>query len=443
MKNKFLIILALLIHSISQGQPIQSKILITNVQVFNGIDNKLVKTNVLIEGSIISKIDTFFSNVTSNDITIIDGTGKYLMPGLIDAHVHLILENLPAPAIHTADIGFMNLLASYYAEKQLMRGFTSVRDMGGNVFSLAKSIDMGLVKGPRVFPSGAAISQTGGHGDFDLPTSVPNDGELSYLSKTGMTAIADGYDEVLKQTRVQLRQGATQIKLCAGGGIISMYDPIDVSQYTEQEIRAAVEAAENWGTYVTVHAYNNTSVRRAISAGVKCIEHAQLINDTTAKLMADKKVWWSLQPFLNDNDVTPYPEGSSNWKKQMEVINGTDNAYKMAKKYKIKVAFGTDHLFDSSTVGNQGHILTKLTRWYTPFEILKMATHDNAELLSMCGERNPYPLGKLGEISVGAYADLIILDGNPLENINLLENPTDHFKLIMKNGVIYKNELTQ
>jgi imidazolonepropionase-like amidohydrolase len=220
-----------------------------------------------------------------------------------------------------------------------------------------------------------------------------------------------------------------------------MYDPIDVSQYSEAEIKAAVDAASNWGTYVTVHAYLPESIKTAVAAGVKCIEHGQLIDESTAKLMAEKSIWWCLQPFMDDEDVTPFPAGSSNWKKQMEIIKGTDNAYKLAKKYRIKLAFGTDCLFDSTSAKNQGKILCKLLNWFTPFEILKMATHDNAELLAMSNKRSPYQEGKLGEITEGAYADLIIVDGNPLENIRLIGDPENHFKLIMKNGVIYKNKM--
>ena len=257
----------------------QNQTLINNVFIFNGKDNKVFKANVLIEGSRIKKIDSNSIAIDKSKTIVVEGKGKYLIPGLIDAHAHTLLESMPLPMILTSDLGFINLYASYFAEKQLMRGFTTVRDMGGNSFSLAKSINMGMVKGPRIFPSGAPISQTGGHGDFGFPTDVPRNGDNSYLAKTGMTAIADGVDQVLLRTREQLRQGASQIKLLAGGGIISMYDPIDVSQYSEAEIRAAVEAAENWGTYVTVHAYLPKSIRTAIAAGVKCVEHGQLIDD--------------------------------------------------------------------------------------------------------------------------------------------------------------------
>lgn len=422
----------------------QNKTLIKNISIFNGIDNKIIKANILVEGQLIKKIDSaeIKFNSKSTEVTIIDGTGKYLIPGLIDAHAHLLLESMPLSLLLTSDLGYINLFAASFAEKQLLRGFTTVRDMGGSSFSLAKAINTGLIKGPRIFPSGAAISQTGGHGDFDLPTDVPKNGDNSYLNKTGMTAIADGPDQVLVRTREQLRQGATQIKLMAGGGIVSMYDPIDVSQYSEAEIKAAVSAAENWGTYVTVHAYLPKSIRTAIAAGVRCIEHGQLIDEETAKLMSEKDIWWCIQPFMDDEDATSFPVGSQNWKKQMEIIKGTDNAYRLAKKYKIKTAFGIDCLFDSVSAKNQGKILCKLQNWFSPFEILKMATHDNAELLRMCNKRNPYQLGNIGEITEGAYADLIIVEGNPIQNIRLIEDPEKNFMLIMKDGIIYKNKLT-
>lgn len=426
----------------SQPAP-PSRILITDVNIFNGKDNKIVKANILVEGKLIKAISPKpIPTDKSANTQVISGEGKYVMPGMIDAHVHMLFESVPQLVAMTSDIAFLNFLAARAAEKQLLRGFTSVRDLGGGSLSLAKAIDMGLVNGPRVFSSGAFISQTGGHGDFGLPTDVPRKpGDMSYAERNGAVAIADGADQVLLRAREQLRQGATQLKLMAGGGVASSYDPLDVTQYSEDEFRAAVSAAENWGTYVTVHAYTPDAIQKAVHAGVKCIDHGQLADETTAKLMAEKGIWWSLQPFLDDEDANVYPEGSANKAKQMEVSNGTDNAYKLAKKYNIKTAWGTDCLFNAKQAEKQGKKLTKLTRWYTPFEVLKMATSTNAALLAMCGKRNPYPEGKLGEISEGAYADLIIVNGNPLENIKLVEDPENNFKLIMKDGKIHKNTL--
>lgn len=437
-----IIILALLVQIsptlFAQVKP--TKILINNVEIFNGKDQKTLKGNVLIENNIITKISTnAIATDRSGATQIIDGQGKFLMPGLIDAHVHLLFESVPQVQAMMSDFAMLNLMAAKASEKQLLRGFTTVRDLGGGSLTLAKAIDMGLVIGPRVYSSGAFISQTGGHGDFGLPTDVPRKiGELSYAERNGMVAVADGADNVLMRTREQLRQGATQIKLMAGGGVSSNYDPLDVAQYTEAEFKAAVSAAENWGTYVTVHAYTPLAIKTAIEAGVKCIDHGQLADEETAKLMAEKGIWWSLQPFL-DNGKSSFAEGSANRLKQIEMNKGTDIAYALAKKYNIKTAWGTDILFDPKVASQQGSKLSVMTRWYTPFEILKMATSTNAELLRMSGKRDPYQKGKLGEITEGAYADLIIVDGNPLENIKLVENPETNFLLIMKDGAIYKN----
>jgi imidazolonepropionase-like amidohydrolase len=210
----------------------------------------------------------------------------------------------------------------------------------------------------------------------------------------------------------------------------------------EREIHAAVEAAEAWGTYVTVHAYTPNSIRAAIKAGVRCIEHGQLIDKDTATLIAETGTWLSLQPFLDDQDATPFPEGSVSRIKQLQMVQGTDNAYRLAKRYKIKVAFGTDTQFSAKAASRQGAKLAKLARWFTPAEVLKMATADNAELLAMSGPRNPYP-GKLGVVEEGALADLLLVDGDPIANIRLVEDPVKNFVVIMKDGKIYKNTVSQ
>jgi len=228
--------------------------------------------------------------------------------------------------------------------------------------------------------------------------------------------------------------------LAAGGGVASNYDPIDVSQYTEAEFRAAVDCAENWGTYVAVHAYTPRAIQTSLRGGVRCIEHGQLMNDETARMIADKGAWLSSQPFLDDEDANPQPEGSINRAKQLQVSEGTNTAYEFAKKYKIKTAWGTDTLFDPGLATKQGKQLAKMTRWYSADEVLITATSTNAELLAMCGQRNPYN-GKLGVIESGAFADLLIIDGDPIANIKLIADPDKNLKLIMKDGRIYKNSL--
>jgi len=255
----------------------------------------------------------------------------------------------------------------------------------------------------------------------------------------GAAMIADSPDEVRVRVREQLLQGASQIKLTAGGGVSSPHSPLDASTFTEAELRAAVEAAENWGTYVAVHAYTPMSIQRSISAGVKVIEHAHLMDEATAKLIADRGVWLSTQPFPDDI-VEVYPPGSVERSKAQAVLTGLDRTYNLAKKYRIKVAFGTDILFSAQQAEDQGALLVKTTRWYSPAEALAMATGIGAQLLALSGERNPYP-GKLGVVEEGALADLLLVDGNPIENIELVADPAKNFVVIMKDGKIHKNTL--
>jgi imidazolonepropionase-like amidohydrolase len=415
--------------------------LFQDVRIFDGRSAALSPpSNVLVKGNIIERISSEPIPVGPN-VTVIAAKGRTLMPGLIDAHWHAFMASVPQPVLMTADPNYLQLLAARQAEATLMRGFTTVRDLGGPVFGLKRAIDEGVIVGPRIYPSGAFISQTSGHGDFRFSFEVPRlpGGPLSHSEAEGIAAIADSPDEVRLRAREQLRAGASQIKLMGGGGVASPYNPIESTQFTEPEIRAAVEAAENWGTYVTVHAYTPRAIQQAIAAGAKCIEHGQLIDEPTARLMAEKEIWWSLQPFLDDQDA-PLLVNPVSQKKQLQVFAGTDNAYRLAKKYKIKTAFGSDVLFDAKITTRQGAILAKLVRWYTPAEVLKMATADNGELMALSGFINPYP-GKLGVVEQGALADLLLVDGNPIESIKLMENPDKNFLVIMKDGTIYKNTL--
>jgi imidazolonepropionase-like amidohydrolase len=324
-----------------------------------------------------------------------------------------------------------------------MRGFTTVRDVGGPVFGLKRAIDDGIVKGPRIYPSGAMITVTSGHGDFRQLTDLPRTlgGALSRMEVIGGAMVADSPDEVRVRVREQLMQGASQIKLTAGGGVSSPFSPIDATTFTGAELQAAVEAARNWGTYVTAHAFTPDAIQQAIAAGVTCIEHGFLMDDATAKLIADKGIWLSLQP-LPEELRQGFPVGSVERAKADEVWPGIGKAYEFAKKYKIKTAWGTDVLFSRALAQRQGAILASLVRWYTPAEALAMATGTNAELLALSGKRNPYP-GKLGVVEQGALADLLLVDGNPLEDINLIADPAKNFRVIMKDGRIYKNTLTR
>jgi imidazolonepropionase-like amidohydrolase len=285
------------------------------------------------------------------------------------------------------------------------------------------------------------ITVTGGHGDFRQPFEVPRviGAPQSRGEQLGAAMIADSPDEVRVRVREQLLLGATQIKLTAGGGVASPHSPLDASTFTEAELRAAVEAAENWGTYVAVHAYTSASIQRAIAAGVTCIEHGHLMDEPTAKLMAEKGIWLSTQPFP-DELADAFPPGSLEREKAFEVFAGTDRVLALARKYGIKTAFGTDILFSQQLAQRQGELLAKLARWYTPAEALVMATATNAQLLVLSGKRNPYP-GRLGVIEQGALADVLLVDGDPIANLELVEDPAKNFVVIMKDGKIFKNTL--
>ena len=411
----------------------------SNLRLFDGKSDALIEgLRVVVEGKTIKSVEPAETPLAP-DARVVDCGGGVLMPGLIDSHWHAMMASLPVTVLLTADVGYITLVAADEARKTLMRGFTSVRDMAGPTFSLKRAIDTGLAPGPRIWPSGAMISQTGGHGDFRFPYEVPAspNAPLSRVEAIGGGAVADGVDRVLTRAREQLMLGASQLKLAAGGGVSSHYDPIDVSQYTEAEFRAAVDAAENWGTYVAVHAYTPRAIRTAIRGGVKCIEHGHLMDVATAELIAQNGIWLSTQPFLNNEYSSSQPTAEGEAKAQ-QVYAGTDAAYKFAKAFNLKTAWGTDILFDSKMTTHQGAILTTLERWYRPAEILKMATAVNGELLAMSGPRNPYP-GKLGVIETGALADLIVVDGDPLANLKLIADPDKNFVLIMKDGRVVKD----
>jgi imidazolonepropionase-like amidohydrolase len=419
-----------------------ASVLFNNVKIFDGKGGVVTgPSNVLVTGKQISKIS---SEAIATDkaarVTVINGGGRVLMPGLIDAHTHIMFSSLPKAALLTADLSFLTIVATKEAEATLMRGFTSIRDVGGPSLGLKAAIDAGIVPGPRIWSSGAMISQTGGHGDFRLPNELPAEpGSMNYSERTGAAMIADDEGMVRKRVREQLALGASQIKLMAGGGVSSNFDPLDVAQYSVPELRAAVEAAENWGTYVTVHAYTRRAVQQAIAAGVKCIEHGNMLDEEAAKSMAEHGTWWSMQPFSDDRP-SAFAEGTPNRIKQLTMYSGTDTAYQLAKTYKIKTAWGTDALYSPETAAQQGYMLSKMVKWYTPPEALAMATSGNAELLAMSGPRTPYP-GKLGVVEAGALADLILVDGDPAKDLSLVADAAKNFVIIMKDGKIYKNSV--
>ena len=422
--------------------PTAPAVLLQNVRIFDGKSASLsAPSHVLVRGEVIERISSA-TIAPPAGTTVIDGQGRTLMPGLIDNHWHTMLA---APSMGTTlegDLGYLTLLAAVEARATLMRGFTTVRDLGGPSFALKRAIDEGLVVGPRIYPSGAMITITGGHGDFRALHELPRQigGPPPLTGALNASQLADSPDEVRLRTREQLLMGASQIKLTAGGGVASPHSPLDASTFTEEELRAAVQAAGNWGTYVCVHAYTPEAIQRAIGAGVKVIEHGHLMDDASARLIAEKGIWLSFQPFVDDGFVPRMPPSSM--ARLRQVFSGTEQTVALAKKYKLKLAWGTDILFSAANATRQGAMLVQMGKWFTPAEVLAMATGTNAQLLQLSGPRNPYP-GKLGLVEEGALADLLLVDGNPLETLGLIETPDKSFVLIMKGGRIHKNLLAR
>lgn len=421
-------------------QVLDRPLLLRNLRLFDGRSPELREgVSVLVRGNRIEALVGAGEAVA--EARTLDCGGRTVMPGLIDAHWHATLAGISQAAALTADSGYLHIKAALEAERTLLRGFTTVRDVGGPVFALKRAIDEGITAGPRIFPSGSMLSQTSGHGDFRRRYELPRTGMTppSRVESLGAAVIADGVDEVLRRTREQLMLGASQIKLLAGGGVTSSYDPLDTLQYSEAELRAAVGAASDWGTYVTVHVYTARGIQRAIAAGVRCIEHGQLTDEETVRLIADQGVWWSLQPFLDDEDANQYAEPERQ-AAMRQVAQGTERAYTLARKHGVRLGFGTDILFSPEGASRQGAHLAKLTRWFEPLDVVRQATSRNAELLQLSGPRAPYA-GPLGVIEPGALADVLVVDGDPTRDVSLLARPEQTLRVIIKDGKLYKNTL--
>lgn len=417
-------------------------ILINNVRVFGADGCGLTPpTSVLIQDRRIAAIG---EEKPPEGAVSIQGGERVLMPGLSDAHVHLFAAGTTQAGLTmgATGMGYYNALAE--AERMLMRGFTTVRDMAGDVAALRQVLDSGAFPGPRIYPSQAAISQTSGHGDHSAvyeDATAFSCGLHTRAEQIGFMRVADGRDQVLAAVREQLKKGASQIKIMAGGGVASAYDPLDVVQYTPDELSAAVEAASDWGTYVSAHVYNDEGIRRAIAAGIRSIEHGHLAaGPETFKLMASKGVWMSTQPFLESDHEYANPD---NTEKNKEVCAGVLNSFTWAREAGTKIAFGTDLLLEPEKAGLQNEMLIRLSTCFefSPTEALRIATSGNAELFRLSGERDPYKEARLGEITVGAWADVLLVEGDPTEDLTVLGDPDKNLAVIIKDGRIYKNLL--
>ena len=420
-----------------------SQFLFENVRVFDGVSDGLSSpTSVLVENNLIKSIG---GGSAGPQAVRIDGGGRTLMPGLMDAHVHLSLVRRPGEIRNDYDWMYVGALANEQAREMLLRGFTTVRDIGGPTVGLHRAIEEGQIIGPRIFSSGPYITQTSGHGDFrnynDPHPGIT--GELSLMERQGWLIMADGPAEVTRAVREALRYGAKQIKMMAGGGVSSPYDPLHTVQGGPEEFEAAVKAAEQWGTYVAVHAYTDTAVRQAVEAGVKCIDHGPFLTEDTMKLMAEKGVY--LAPTARIGLTTPEalgldPNGPTAAKLR-QVNEGAENQLRWAKQYGVKVVFSTDQFGAPEIFAEQSKEFLTLAEHFSPVEVLRMATSNVAELLELSGKLHPYQEGSLGVVEEGAYADMLLVEGDPTEDATILADYENNLRLIMKDGVIYKNTL--
>ncbi len=413
-----------------------NSILIENVRIFNGVDATLTPGAVLIEDGIIAKIADDEIDVGESTL-VVDGGNRVLSPGFIDLHAHLTMH-VPASQ-GDAHATVAGAVANDVARHFLDSGFTTVRDAGGTHPDLARAIELGTVYGPRVYPSGAVLSQTAGHGDWRHPT-IPNPtlGGTSPYIYSDMAVIVDGVDQHLAAVRENLRFGATQIKIMGGGGVMSEYDPIGSLQPTPAEIRAAVQAASDFGTYVLAHAYTSEAVRRLVDNGVRCIEHGLLIDDATAKYVKKNDVVISTQLVVYRalKDLPGITE--NNLQKLAVVLKGQENLIELIKKYDITTGFGTDLI--SGMYPMLTREFTERALYWTPAEVLAQATSESARVIRMSGMLNRH--GNFGEIREGWVADILLINGEPLEDISVLRDPENNLALIMKGGEIVKNQIS-
>jgi imidazolonepropionase-like amidohydrolase len=413
--------------------------LFTDVRIFDGRSARLSPpSTVLVTGNRIARIATGSRAFEAPGAVVVDGRGGTLLPGLVDTHVHLTIAMFP-PRIADSDRGYVDALALAGACRMLLRGFTSVRDMGGPAMGLKQAIDEGFAAGPRIYPSGAVITTTGGHADARGPLDPPTEsGGTPYpTERAGWFSRADGESAVLVAAREQLRLGATQIKVMAGGGVGSPRTPLDLLAFRPDELRAAVDAARDRGTYVAAHIYTSEGIRRALEAGVMSIEHGHLIDEPTMRLLAEKGAFLSTQAYIFFAERGPVPPEQR--PKLLQAREGADRMFGLAKKLDARLPFSTDMAGPLSWQAQQNREFGARARWFTPAEILRQATSDGAALLALSGPRDPYP-GPRGAIAEGAVADLLLVDGDPLADLSLMERPETSLRVVMKDGVAWRRD---
>lgn len=408
-----------------------TQILFANARVFDGVSSECPPgMQVLVEDDVIREISD--RPIKAEKARLIDAGGRTLMPGMIDAHIHACASDIDVQKMEQHGESYRAAFAARMLGHALHCGFTSVRDVGGASFSLARALDDGLIEGPRFFYAGRFLSMTGGHGDF---RQQHEDGDVCACgSLHPLGAVADGVDQVIRAAREELRRGAHCIKIMASGGVASPTDPIWMNQYRDDEIRAIVQETLERRTYAAAHCHPPSSIRRCVELGVRSIEHGTLVDDETAEFVAHKGAYIVptmviIFALMEHGRSLGFPTVSQRKLESIyeHALRGMDSM----RRAGVKIGFGTDLL--GQLYVQQCREFSIRREVFTSLEILRQATSINAELMQLGG--------RIGCITPGAYADLLVVDGDPLRDINLLGADGKHLKLIMRAGKLVKNEL--
>jgi imidazolonepropionase-like amidohydrolase len=408
--------------------------LLTNARIFDGTSPDCAEgMQVLVEGGTIREISS--RPIKADKVSKIDIGGRTLMPGLIDNHIHAYASDVNVQKVDLAGDPYRTAHAVRMLGHALDCGFTTLRDIGGGDYSLWRAIEDQLIRAPRFFYAGKILSMTGGHGDFrQMTESRHNHGYCSCGDFNSICVVADGVDECLKSVREELRRGAHCIKIMGSGGVASPTDPIWMNQYREDEVRTIVNECAERRTYVSAHCHPASAVRRSVEYGVRCIEHGTLIDDETARFVAERGAYvvptmviiFVLVELGRKLGFPPQSQEKAEFAFKQAIV-GMDSM----RKANVKIGFGTDLL--GETYVQQCREFTIRREVFSPVEILRQATSVNAEILMQ--------QDKLGCVKPDAHADLLVVDGDPLADIGLLAANGKHLKLILRRGEIVKNEL--
>jgi imidazolonepropionase-like amidohydrolase len=403
----------------------------TNGRVFDGVSAELRELDVAVEGERIVEVSD--RPITIRDARVVDLGGRTLMPGLIDAHIHVFAIHLNQALTEGMPLTLMTAHATHRLRGMLDRGFTTVRDVAGADFGIKEAVASGTIVGPRLFIAGQAISQTGGHGDMRRRTEDrPPCACASALHV--MTRLADGPDAVRKAVRDEMRKGADQIKIMVSGGVGSPFDKIDNRQYSAEEVAAAVDEAAAWGTYVAAHSYTAKSTQHAVKAGVRTIEHGNLIDDETARMMAAAGAYMVPTLVCYGESYRRGPElgvSATVMEKLAYVNQAGAQMLERCRDAGVKMGYGTDLMGELHDAQSQEFLIRREA--LPAVDVLRAATSINAEILRREDE--------LGVVAAGALADLIVVDGDPLADLSLLQDQGRHLPIIMQGGRFHKYRL--